>query len=897
MDKNKKTNYYLIYTLLFIFVLPLIYYAFITAKKSLIWDHDGLKQHYIALIYFGKWGREALKNLFLLHKPVFPLWDFHVGYGSDIITTFHYYVVGDPLNLFSILVPPQYTEYLYNILILLRIYLAGLSFSFYCFEMGKNKTAVLGGTFQYVFCGYILYAAVRHPYFANPMIYLPLLLTGAERILKKNKPTLFIFSIFLSAVSNFYFFYMLAISVCFYVVIRFFSFRHQNPSKELLAAVIQFACYALTGIAMSAVILLPVLLQFFQTNRIGIQQSYPAFYRPSYYVKMISSFLTAECLGDWTVLGFCSTALFAIFVLFGQRKKHLSLKISFLGMTAFLLIPFFGKALNGFSYVSNRWCFLYAALVSYILVTVWDDMVLLKNTSLKFVLIGCLAYSILTYLAQKTINRVRFLSLLLLPVVFLISLAASHLQKKKYAYRTASLCFLICLLLHAIANAGYLYLPEGKNYASQFIGTDTAMEQLKRSAPQSLKYFFEQEDGFHRYDSNDTFVSNSSAVIEENSPSFYWSLENSVIPSYLMDMSLNSFHVYNYKNLDSRTFLESLAGVKYFVQSGSGLVPYGYEYQNSISLAEQRSFQIYKNKNPLPLGYTYESYISMQDYQKMEDWQRQEALLQGIVLEETDSGNLKEFPEADLSLSAQSIPYQLSCGKHTRQNPDGTFIADQKKSKITLSFTGLKSCETYLSIQGFWAEANDPFDNEFNVKIASDDAANKMRHMTKTNRNYKNQQNYLINLGYHEKEQTKITITLPKKGTYKFQNLKIICQPMNNYIRQIEKLKENRLEEEVVDTNRITGKIRLSEDKILCLSIPYSKGFHALVDGETRELKRANVMYMALPLTKGEHRIELYYKTPGLNEGIWISILGFSAFTALCMLQRRPHRRSRLPRI
>ena len=115
------------------------------------------------------------------------MWDLHIGYGSDILTTLHYYVIGDPLTLLSVFVPEEKTEILYEVLIFLRLYLAGLAFSGYCFSRRNAKQAVFLGTIIYVFCGWGIYASLKHPYFSNPMIYLPLILWGIDKIYKKRK--------------------------------------------------------------------------------------------------------------------------------------------------------------------------------------------------------------------------------------------------------------------------------------------------------------------------------------------------------------------------------------------------------------------------------------------------------------------------------------------------------------------------------------------------------------------------------------------------------------------------------------------------------------------------------------------------------------------------------------
>ena len=84
---------------------------------------------------------------------------------------------------------------------------------------------------------------------------------------------------------------------------------------------------------------------------------------------------------------------------------------------------------------------------------------------------------------------------------------------------------------------------------------------------------------------------------------------------------------------------------------------------------------------------------------------------------------------------------------------------------------------------------------------------------------------------------------------------------MTEFEGQAKKLRENVLEE--VDlhqvgnsTNRVTGKIALDKAKILCLTIPYSNGWTALVDGKPAKIYQANSMFMGLsyavrrPLTR-----------------------------------------------
>ena len=181
LDKKRNIDFYLLYTLVFLAVALALYLKFFANGKSLVWSHDGVPQHLNSLAYYGKYLRKVLHTLFIEHKLSLPLWDMHIGYGSDILTTLHYYVIGDPLTLLSVFVPASKTEALYAFLIFLRIYLAGIAFSRYSFYHKNSKQATFMGTMIYIFAGWTIYAAMKHPYFSNPMIYLPLILLGIDK--------------------------------------------------------------------------------------------------------------------------------------------------------------------------------------------------------------------------------------------------------------------------------------------------------------------------------------------------------------------------------------------------------------------------------------------------------------------------------------------------------------------------------------------------------------------------------------------------------------------------------------------------------------------------------------------------------------------------------------------
>ena len=103
-------------------------------------------------------------------------------------------------------------------------------------------------------------------------------------------------------------------------------------------------------------------------------------------------------------------------------------------------------------------------------------------------------------------------------------------------------------------------------------------------------------------------------------------------------------------------------------------------------------------------------------------------------------------------------------------------------------------------------------------------------------------------------------------------DMQILGQSLDDSPQDIQKLKENILENLKIETNCIKGNISLDQRKFLCFSIPYSSGWKAYVNGKEVDLLRANTMYMGIVLDGGDYNIELRYQTPGLKLGGYISL-------------------------
>ncbi len=220
---------------------------------------------------------------------------------------------------------------------------------------------------------------------------------------------------------------------------------------------------------------------------------------------------------------------------------------------------------------------------------------------------------------------------------------------------------------------------------------------------------------------------------------------------------------------------------------------------------------------------------------------------------------------------------------------DGILQVKKADASITLEFQLPAGTEGYLRLQGL--DINNSNQGSVNVTAKCEDIS-KRTMATSTDYNwYYGRENYLFNLGYIGEERTACTIIFQRKGTFRLDDIQLYALPMENYPAQIEALREEPLENIEFSANRITGTVDLSKNKILCMSIPYSKGWSAKVDGQPVEILRGNIMFMAIPLEAGYHEIEFYYFTPGLKLGIACSLTS-GIIVAIMLIRNRKRRKA-----
>lgn len=956
-SSNKKTRlrqYYVLYTILFVLVCCIVFCWYFLSGRTFIWQSDGWDQHYKALVYYAKYMRSIIRELLYNHRFVFPEWDFSFGEGNDILQTLHYYVIGDPFAVFSVFVPTRFLWIYYDFMVLLRLYLSGAVFSWLCFYTKKNigRYAVMAGALTYTFCYWAIINANRHPYFLNPMLYFPLIILGIEKILRKEKPHLLIVSVFLAAISNFYYFYAIVLMTVAYVAVRLIA-KYRTDFSSMFKAFLRIAGGSVLGTMMGGIIFLPVAFSFINDARMASGNAWHLVYPLSYYSRLLGEFFFGT--GDyWLCMGYSAPVILAIFLLFMQKKKYGTLKACFGVCVVIIMIPAFGQLLNGMSYMSNKWCWAFALLCAYIFVVMWPELMNLKlRTAVKLAIAVSICFLGLLMLEySRTMVAFACIGIVFIFLIILFPFQMENPQTEML-WKKRKQAIALVLVIVGIANVSFFMNASGaNNYVKEGKESEDVVEQLMLTEANAVNAVAASEGvtDFYRY-SGRGMTSNANTLAGLSSTQYYWTVSNPYISDYMKDLELVETLPQQHSGYDDRTALMALSSVLYYVVPSSDVapVPVGFTYVAELNVKEDiteeakallldelgvdelpeeqimviesataSSYKIFRNDNALPVSYVYDAVISKDTWDRLSAVEKQEAMLQAVLLEEYDG----ETQDSEIDYSSQSLDYSIECNSPGITLEDYGFVVTTANSSVTINFSGAAASETYFSIKGleydgastyelyFGDEKYDPLnlftetrwntlsyaDRESVKKdylfwkeptaaylglTASSGGLKAIYYCTEDHSWYNDRHDFTVNLDYSEDAVTSITVTFAEVGIYSYDSIEIISQPMDRYAEQVSSLKSGGLENVDIATDTISGTISLEEPQVLCFSIPYSIGWTAYANGEEAALYQANVKNMALVLDAGEYNIKLVYHTPYLKAGFIISVVGFAGFAAM----------------
>ncbi len=938
-DLNRGT-FYLAYTLVFALLafLSIAVYHIIYGK-SFVWVPDGLYQHYIALVEYGKLLRTTLRSFFIEHSPYIPTWNNELGFGADSFITLHYYAIGDPLNLLSVFFKPEQTEVLFSVLIFIRIWLAGLAFSFYCFfDKTSRRSHVLFGAIAYAFCGYTLFSATRHPFFINALICFPLVCSGIDRLYVTKRPFVFMTSVALAAFSNFYFFLIECVFFVLYAVFKFFAVYDKFRIGRMFLDIFRFTAFFLVGLGVAAVLFVPEIVTVFSTSRASTRHAFSVLYEYAYYIKMLAGFSNSSFNNFWNILGFNAVSLFCLCAAFLKRKYLTRHKIGVVLLFFFMLFPLLGSVLNGLSYISNRWCFAFAFLVCIITVKMLPEI--FRLSAKQFLICGALTLAYLLVCAFTTQSNSKN-SPVIIALVFAVIIVCFASSVGRLDPRRAGFTLFAILCVSIVLNGYYRNDASFGNYVSEFENAGIVYDKLTSKSPSSLiTRELSDEEGqsdWYRYEVgcgvNEAENSNLLNGLRANRS--YWSLTNGYVSRFMEEMCVNASYDDRFTDLNARSFLEAFVGTRYFIASNAdGNVPYvfrssdasrsgsstapddmNYVYADRNYYPGDNLWALYSTDNYVKFGATYSSVMSQASYDELSPEEKERVLLQCAVVNDGETGLEEAVPDTDSHTVVEYLPY--------------TFVASSSKKSFSIEFDNVSSLsELYLVIEGFGYRDLKPstiakYDvsarnadiqpgqdelrmtdyqkslyslrdftqtkrDSATITVGATNSAqvSSMLYLAESNNFYSGKQDYIFNLGYFENiGKVVCNIKFSNTGEYTFGKIRVVAQPQPALSYFVNALNEEALENIKWEGDScFRGEITVSSDKIMQIPIAYSEGWHAFVDGREADILRINTMFMGVELQQGSHTVEFRYSMPHAKLYLGISSAGLALLLILSVV-------------
>lgn len=829
-------------------------------------------------MYLGKWGRSIIKDLFVNHHFSIPLWSQAIGYGGDIPTSLAAYL-WDPFNWISFFIPAKYAELGYAMMITMKFYVCGIAYSIFARHRNYPYYSVLCGALIYTFSA-VGYVGFYQSFFINPLIIFPLLILGVDILFEGKKPVLYVIMLAIAFASYFYFAYMMCILVFLYCVIKLiFSDKSIKSVTNVVSMIFRFLLYSVIAVGISAVSLLPSLIVMLQAGRLGLSHYLPILFDKSYYAGMfvgwtnLYNMLGRDCNIGWGVI-----ALICVIVLFIYWKDNWKIKIEFILMTAGLCIPVIGHIMNGMSYTTNRWVFAYNLLVSFIVTMMVPRLKELRRGQLSVLVIMSVLYIIISRGYFKAKGEQFNTACILILIVVLFCFVFPKVTEKQFRF-WVSCVSCICVVCMAFFN----YSKDYGNGFSLWTDAGTAYSAVVNSGGLPLLNKVDISDGA-RYDHWGTGqVRNASWMYGASGMNFYISVYNDNIDQFHSALAMNNgiSSCFSYDGLDRRSELEALMGVNHYFTIGDNPVkPVGFNQLEADEIINGSHLQSYSPDENNSLFYSFDKTISYDEFDVLSPYEKQQVLLQACVVDSDKANSSIQ----DMDIQKDSVDYEIVPLDGVSIEGDTINVANDG-NQIELRFTNQSAAEIYLYLDTINFENEDAISYSVSLQGYKDDKAVSnlgcsYSAFTYYSHLYGGKSNWLLNLGYTEKNVNKIVITFNNSGTYSIKDIKLYARSYEDMVKNISGLK--RVADNVlISNNSISCKVDLKQPETIFTSVPYSFGWKVYDNGKLIDVTKTDIAFMSFDLDSGEHHIELVYRTPGLYIGMIVTAISVIIFIFL----------------
>ncbi|MDD3341043.1 MAG: YfhO family protein [Bacilli bacterium] len=755
--------------------------------------------------------QEQYSNFFYYLKNVLEgkeslFYSFHKGMGGEMLGTFFYYL-SSPLNLLLIIIPKSY---IFPFIIFLILFKIGLSsFTMHLFLKNifhKQDIGTLLFSLLYALMGYTTL------YYFNIMwldiVYLaPLVLYGIDRVVEGKSPLFYIIFLSVSIISQYYMAYMLCIMCVVYFLYKIFITDLINKKTYI----IRFIISTILSVLLCSIGLSPIIKELLLVDRVTLSVTTGITDFKIILEFLQSFFLTRPSLVQnyqSPVMYFTILGIFLVCCYFLNPKINKKEKrIS--GITL-------GVLCLGYVF----------PFINFVLHGFSNPAIFNYRYSFLVVLFLCrIAYISFSKIKEFNIKKLWFVSFLL----FLLYIVATCLITTEIPYFLILLNLFFIFSYHMFFKIIIKYQSKKYQYALFFLCIIELFLHLKLSfitnqnfvkpyhlydKNDGLCYKLEQLDPYYRIE-GELYSSNEDLICGNSKISAFISTNNKKERAFLEKVGFEMGPTYIKNHYGNMPLMNSLLGVKYFYSKQPVTLPPSLQ----IKEIQKNSFYLYQNDNALSLGYAFVP------------------------------GPYKKTQNENLFLFQNNFTKYLG--------------GDSVFDKVNYQKIGDNKYEIIV-------ENDDPiylyYNNSYNIEIYMD--GKKMEIDAYARDNTGEKKKGVIPL-YNLQRKQKVVLEIKDFNKQNQNEFYLYTLNIEKYNKIIERLKENSLEITSMQKNKVEGNLHVDKDKMLLMTIPYSKNFTAYIDGKEVETKAIFDTFLGIQVPKGKHHITFIYK----DNTVWYGVI------------------------
>lgn len=625
-------------------------------------------------------------------------WDWGTDLGANFIGSYSFYLLFSPFFWLTIPFETAAVPYLMAPLFVLKFCTCAVTAYFYVARFVKDKRFAVVGGLLYAFSGYCIYN-VFFNHFLDVVAFFPLLLIGLEQLITEDKHGVFILSVAVNAMVNYWFF----IGEVFFVILYFFVRITDKSVEQKFKKFLYVGVESVLGLCLAAFAVLPSVLAVMGNPRVGGDNyingwSLWLYYSEQRVPAIIASFFMPPDMpakqNMFSGQGAQWASMAGWLPLFGMTGavawvrcvKRNWLKKMIIACTVCALVPAFNAVFILFnnSYYA-RWFYMFELIL--VLATVkaleasrhdpedGEEQPKHAPVDYKKGLLPCYAitvglililtlspvyYSDTGWTVGLLYDNLWFLLTASFAVASLLIATALWFMRRKKHYKN----ILVIATAVVCAAYGFAFI----NFGYGFAGDHDEIIDEAVGLSEEMQLPVEEGQTFARADFYECF---------ENL-GLYWEIPSircfhSIIPASVMEFypkvdvkrDVSSKPEYSY------FALRSLLSVKYLYAQSSEVTPDSVLCNGFEFYKEENGYLIFKNTNYIPMGFTFDYYITEEEFEEIPSNQRDKVLCSAIVLSNSQimrySSNIPHLPDGPRNYMSYS-DFQLQAAMRRRSS-------------------------------------------------------------------------------------------------------------------------------------------------------------------------------------------------------------------------------------